>query len=434
MPDGSETRDESVDTRRTASAPVPGVVAVFSAGRPLLAAAPLEDGVRIVGRGDPLLGIEDRRVSREHARVELRGDAWVVRELGSRNGTRVDGFNVEGEVSTPGARVLRVGQTVLLLCRDVRPYRGAAVVSGEQVVGPTLRSVLDKVASAARASETLLVLGESGSGKEMAARAFHASGPSSKGPFIAVNCAAIPVNVAERLLFGAKKGAFSGADEDVDGYLQAADGGVLFLDEVGELDLEVQAKLLRTLETREVLALGANKPRKVSVRICAATHRDLRAAVTEGRFREDLYYRIAQPSVMLPPLRERPEDIAWLAARETARLGALALNADFVEACLLRPWPGNIRELLAELRRAAQEAFDARDPELRAERLGPMAGRPLEGPIQPTMEEPPGPTRRDVERALEKTGGNVAEAARKLGLHRTQLYRLMKRLGVLRPG
>ncbi|MFP2913649.1 sigma 54-interacting transcriptional regulator, partial [Pyxidicoccus sp. 3LFB2] len=204
---------------------------------------------------------------------------------------------------------------------------------------PHLGAVLERVAPAAAAGETLLITGESGTGKELAARAYHQSGPNARGRFVAVNCAAVPASVAERLLFGSRRGAYSGAEADTDGYLQAADKGVLFLDEVAELSPEVQAKLLRVLETREVMALGAFRAQPVDVRVCSATHKDLRAAASAGQFRADLYYRLAQAEVHLPPLRERLEDVPWLLAHALKGTPAPALHATYVEACLSRPGP-----------------------------------------------------------------------------------------------
>src|SRR6185436_2830275 len=190
----------------------------------------------------------------------------------------------------------------------------------------------------------------------------------------AVNCAAIPHTIAERLLFGARRGAYSGAEADAIGYVQEADGGTLFLDEIAELDAQVQAKLLRVLESREVLSLGASRPRKVDFALCSAASKDLRALVGSGGLREDLYFRIGRPAVMLPALRHRPEEIPALIARELARCSpALTAHVALVEQCLLRPWPGNVRELVAEIRVAAQAA--AKDGNrVTAHHLAPSAG------------------------------------------------------------
>jgi transcriptional regulator with PAS, ATPase and Fis domain len=262
---------------------------------------------------------------------------------------------------------------------------------------------------------------------------------------VAVNCAAIPQTIAERLLFGARKGAYSGAEADAQGYLQAADGGTLFLDEVVELDLAVQAKLLRALETKEVLSLGASKPKLVDILICSASNKDLRGLVAAGKLREDLYFRIGRPEVALPPLRQRPEEIALLIQRELQQVAPeLGLHLSLVEACLLRPWPGNIRELLVETRSAIQAALMQGSQRVEARHLSPSAGTAFGSgstPPPPSLEsrEPSNKEaasrarpleseeRTRIEEALRQNGGNVAATARALGMHRTQLRRLLER-------
>jgi transcriptional regulator with PAS, ATPase and Fis domain len=247
---------------------------------------------------------------------------------------------------------------------------------------------------------------------------------------VAVNCAAIPEGVAERLLFGAKKGAFSGATADAEGYFRAADRGTLFLDELAELDPAVQGKLLRVLETREVTPLGAAQGTRVEVRVVAATTADMRAAVAGGSFRRDLYFRIGKPEVELPPLRARREEIPWLVARGLAAVdAALAADGLLVEACLLRPWPGNVRELLGAVRRAAHAARGARRTVVQAGDLEASAGVSLGGgqPRGARSDEDAAPrrepTRAEVESALREARGNVTGAAKRLGLHRNQLRR-----------
>jgi transcriptional regulator with PAS, ATPase and Fis domain len=291
------------------------------------------------------------------------------------------------------------------------------------------------------AAGTLHITGETGSGKEIAARAFHEKGAGKNRPFVAVNCATIPEGVAERLLFGAKKGAYSGAATDSVGYVQEADGGTLFLDEIGELDLNVQAKLLRVLETREVMPLGASRPQAVDIRICSATHRDLREALGAGRFREDLFYRIGRPQLTLPPLRDRLEDIPFLLDRQIRSVDAsLEAHVSLVEACLLRSWPGNVREILAEARDAALLAARDGATVVSASHLASDAGHSYErgtntrddsgddsrpsGEPRPRSVMPPQET---IEAALAKCGGRVATAARELGLHRNQLRRWLEK-------
>jgi DNA-binding NtrC family response regulator len=441
----TETADDDSESVRHLrhGPPQPGLVAILCSGKPLLQVRRLARGEVVIGRQTKDgLTLPDERISREHARVRHEAGQWTIEDLASHNGTNLDGARVTGQVTTETGRVLRLGQTIVLLEPDVRRFDLLHRLDDpERVEGPDLRAAIDAVGRAARAGDHLLVTGESGTGKEHAARTFHARGPGAKGPFVDVNCAAIPEAIAERLVFGARKGAFSGAVADALGYVQSAHGGVLFLDEVGELDLEVQAKLLRVLETREVMPLGAASPKAVDVRVCAATNRDLRAAVAAGRFRADLYYRLAQHPVMLPPLRERPEEIPFLAALAISRVDpALKASAKLIEACVLRPWPGNVRELLTEIRRAAQSAKDAGATTVGGDSLSPLAGLEMTEAAPQRSGSSPGipamgdePMRETILGALKQHEGNVAAVARTLGLHRTQLYRLMKKLGV-EPG
>ena len=416
---------EITEVRARSPDPVPALLLVFSAGEALLAPIPMGGGTVELGRGAVRgIRIEDATMSRRHASVARGDKGWRLRDLGSRNGVIVDGQAVvDAEIAGP--RVMRLGESIFLFCDDARRFLDAAVERGARVMGPTLARVWEQIAAAARGGETLHVTGESGSGKELAARAFHAAGPRAAGPFVAVNCAAIPEGVAERLLFGARKGAFSGAHENAEGYVQAASGGTLFLDEVGELDLGVQAKLLRVLETREVLALGDAKPRRVELGLVSATHLELRAQVAERRFREDLYFRIGRPHVVIPPVRERLEEIPFFIERELAAVDRkLRADASFVELCLSRPWPGNVRELIAEVREAARAALAADATVVDARRLAAKAGASF-AVAEPAPRPPQGalPPRDVIEAALRREGGKIATAARALGIHRNQLRR-----------
>jgi transcriptional regulator with PAS, ATPase and Fis domain len=408
---------------------------VFSGNRAELQAIPLEDGALTIGRGRVGRAIvDDACMSRRHAEVALQGETWHIRDLGSRNGTAVDAVRLTGSVTTEDARFFRAGHSLFLLSRDVGRYDSVTFASEGLVVGPTLRETWNQIDAIAAAGDVLHVTGESGSGKEHAARRFHASGARPKGPFVPVNCASITAALAERLLFGAKRGAFSGADADVDGHVQAADGGTLFLDEIAELDPPVQSKLLRLVENREVLPLGGARARKVDLRICTATHGDLKTRVATGAFREDLYFRLGRPSVSLPPLRERAEDIPWLV--QTALEGGKPPHVSLVELALARPWPGNVRELLLEVREAARAASAEPCEAVEARHLAAGAGlRAAEGSDDvgaerksPGRSEPP--TKGEMLDALRAHAGNVAQTARALGVHRTQLRRWLDRDGV----
>lgn len=417
------TRDTAADTadpKKPSRPATAGVVVAFS-GAPRHMTLRLERIVRI-GRDEEigaLLG--DEKLSRHHAEIERRGDTVLVRDLGSKNGTFVNGERVEGTRTIGVPAIVRAGGMLAIVRPDVRSYEGRTVTTEHGVVlGCSSARALEQVARAAERGAPLLITGETGTGKEIAARHFHAKSPKPGGPFIALNCAAIPEGLAERLLFGTKRGAYSGAMGDVAGHVQSAEGGTLFLDEIGELDIAVQAKLLRVLETREVTPLGASAPRVVDVRFCCATHRDLRADIGEGRFRADLFYRLGEHEVALPALRDRQEEIPWLLAHALD----VPMHASFVEACLLRPWPGNVRELMREARRAQDRARADGETAVRADHLADLAGGASTRPSVASLGED------EVRRALDSASGNVSAAARALGLHRTQLVRTMKKLGL----
>ena len=375
---GSEDGTDSERGSRT------GVVAVFSGGAAVSLPFPVSNKPLVLGRSAAGTGIRlpDDRLSRNHATITVTAGGWEIRDDGSRNGTFVDGERIDGRVvlaSKP--RVIRLADTLLVPIADLKDVLADDLVprADGMVVSWTLRRALDAVGHAAISSASLFLRGESGAGKELAAREYHAKGPNAKGPFVAVNCATIPAGVAERLLFGAKRGAYTGATADAVGHLQAADGGVLFLDEVAELELTVQAKLLRALESKEVAPLGSSTPERIDVRVVAATHRDLRTAVAEKRFRADLYYRLAPPEVILPPLRARTEEIPRHVLAAILRVsGSLAPHVKLVESCMLRHWPGNVRELRNEIKHAAVRAHDEGADRVRLEHLSRDAGAELQ--------------------------------------------------------
>jgi DNA-binding NtrC family response regulator len=426
---------------------VPGLMRLFCGEQPLAQAVPIRAGALELGRGSAALGpVQDPRMSRRHARVEHDGRRFFVTDLGSQNGTFVDGEPLPAGAAREARRVIRMGDSLFVPGEDVGPLEKHGVQRVDGFVrGPALQRLLVEVARTAKLGFSLHIHGESGAGKEGVARAFHQQGPQGSGPFVAVNCAAIPQGLAERLLFGSKRGAYSGAD-DAEGYLQAAHGGTLFLDEVVELELAVQAKLLRVLETREVFPLGGAKAKKVDILVCSASNKDLRALVAAGKLREDLYFRIGRPQVSLPPLRQRPEEIPLLLQSAVQPLAeGLGLHVALLEACLLRPWPGNVRELLVEARSAAQAALMQGAQRIEARHLSPSAGTAFgpAGLAAPSLETrlPPreessrarplaDDERGKIEEALRQHGGNVAATARTLGMHRTQLRRVLERHGL----
>lgn len=449
----------------------PGLAVIFSGGSPQWRLIPIplaspagdDSGVGELELGRDTLGTEvgDGRISRRHALVRYHDGAFSATDLGSLNGTTVDGRRMAPRSECPIHRCLRLGDTLLIPVLDRKRFeRAGLTVSRGIVIGPRLSNLYARISRLAAVSTTLHITGESGAGKENAARAFHAASPAHGAPFVAVNCATIPESIAERLLFGAKRGAFSGVVADSDGYVQAAHRGTLFLDEVTELHATVQAKLLRVLEAREVLPVGSTRPQQVDIRICSASHRSLQSEVAAGRLREDLYYRIGRPSERVPSLRERPEEIPWLIHGELQKSApGLSAHVSLVEACVMRDWPGNVRELLVETRTAAQEAIAAAESRVKSEHLADAAGRLIASPASalvpdaatasaspsapPRQAEPPATTgspsgkggpgrlsRPELIATLLETGCNVSAAARQLGLHRTELRRQLEFHGI----
>jgi DNA-binding NtrC family response regulator len=311
-----------------------------------------------------------------------------------------------------------------------------SVSDDSAIVGasPGMMTVFKTVARAATSDATVLVLGESGTGKEMVARVLHARSERSRGPFVAINCAAIPENLLESELFGHEKGAFTGAIGRRIGRFERAHGGTLFLDEIGDMSMALQSKILRAIQEREVERVGGGSPVSIDVRIVAATNRDLSEAVAEGKFREDLYYRLAVVTLLLPPLRDRGHDLDLLAlhffahyAREHGR-PVRAVAEEVFNVLHQHPWPGNVRQL----RNATERAVVMADGEvllpnhLPADILRPPQAAESNG--APPAAEPPLVTleemeKRMIRRALRETGKNVTLAAERLGIHRNTLRR-----------
>ena len=312
-------------------------------------------------------------------------------------------------------------------------------------ISPAMREVHKRIGMAAASAQPVLLLGETGTGKEMVARALHRHSSRAGRPFVALNCAAIPKDLLESELFGHVRGAFTGATGDRPGCFRAADGGVLLLDEIGDMRLDVQAKMLRALQEGEITPLGSHRPVKVDVRVIAATHHDLAAAVREGRFREDLLYRLDVLTVHLPPLRERLADILPL-AEHFLRLAARAegaapkaLTADAAQQLLRHTWPGNVRELRNVMARShalsRHAVIGAADLELGPSRAKAADARPanelptgwLDAELPDVIEKV---ERLMIAHALAQANGNRAQAARRLGIHRQLLYRKLTAYGL----
>jgi len=338
-----------------AAVPAPARLRVRERGRERAVALPV-DGLTVGSSSDCGLVLDDGFVSARHLRIEARRGRWQVADLGSTNGTALGGVRVWRAELPPGLP-LAVGDCELVLeVGTPREGRPPGSYEGMFSLDAAMRQVFDLVDRVAASDAAVTILGETGTGKELVARALHARSPRRDGPFIPVNCAAIPESLMESELFGHEKGAFSGADRLRKGAFEEADQGTLFLDEVGELPLELQAKLLRALDLGEVKRVGASRPLQVTVRVLAATHRDLRAQVRARRFREDLFYRLCVVPLALPPLRQRQGDVRALAQRFLEAMAPRGLALRWSEEALARlegyDWPGNVRQLRNVVQRA----------------------------------------------------------------------------------
>ncbi|AEJ60983.1 PAS modulated sigma54 specific transcriptional regulator, Fis family [Spirochaeta thermophila DSM 6578] len=324
-----------------------------------------------------------------------------------------------------------------------RPVRGGgadgADPAGDDLLArsPAMKPVLELLPEVARTEAVVLITGETGTGKEVVARAIHRMSQRKDGPFVPVHCAGLPESLLEAELFGYKKGAFTGADRDKPGRFSLARGGTLFLDEIGELPLHLQVKLLRVLQDRAYEPVGGVRPEKLDARIIAATNRNLEEEVKAGRFRDDLYYRLNVVRIHLPPLRDRKEDVLLLAETFLARFnrayerGIRGFSPEVVDVFLLYSWPGNVRELQHVVERAVivcHEEF-IQVGHL-PEELVREAGGAEETAYGGLRTEQERVERRRILEALAASGGSVKEAARLLGVHRSTLYRKMQRLGI----
>ncbi|KYF56401.1 hypothetical protein BE08_35240 [Sorangium cellulosum] len=353
----------------------------------------------------------------------------------------LDFLTALGHLSAAALESARRYRRMEALVETVAPGGPASELVGESEPMRRLKAQIQKYGAS---SANVLIQGESGTGKELVARTLHSVSPRAAGPFVTLNCAAIPEALVESELFGHEKGAFTGAAGKKRGKFVLADGGTLFLDEIGDLDLVAQAKVLRALQEGEIQPLGAEKALRVSVRVVSATHKDLAEEIANRRFREDLYYRLNVVELMAPPLRERGEDIELL-ARSLLRAAAASMGKremDFTPAALaaLRayPWPGNVRELRNEMERAA---IDAELPIVDEHNLSSRIrkGRPT------TLTAPAAPEgaslaerfaaldrteRQLIEEALKAARGNLSEAARQLGITRIMIKRRIDRFGL----
>jgi two-component system response regulator GlrR len=393
---------------------------------------------------DATLKLTDNTVSGYHVELESQAGAVVLRDLGSTNGTHVGAIALrEGVIR--GATEIVVGRTQLRVVFE--GARTTVTVPASQSFGALLggsQAMCRVYATLQRAAPTtvpVLVLGDSGTGKELAARAVHSASPRASQPLEVVDCGGLPPTLVESELFGHERGAFTGATHDKEGAFERADGGTIFLDELGELPLEVQPKLLRVLGEGEVRRVGAKKTRKVDVRVVAATNRDLRSEVNAGRFRADLYYRLAVITVKMPPLRERLDDLPLIVPRLIERIcrerGVTApVQADpaLLPKLAEHSWPGNVRELRNYLEQyvilQVAPPFESEgggmvgDEAALTEGLLGLQLRAAKTELVDRFE------RQYLAKLLTETGGNVSEVARRAGVDRKTVFRTMRRIGM----
>jgi transcriptional regulator with GAF, ATPase, and Fis domain len=400
----------------------------------------LRTGTCVIGSAPTCdIAISEATVSRTHVELGLVPEGVSVSDLGSRNGTFYQGQRVEKMVLALGGRI-RVGAATVVIEADADSLAEAeyddTVYRGMVGASRAMRRLFAMLHRLEGSLATVLVEGESGVGKELVARALHEGSSATAGPLVAVNCAAIPREVVASELFGHRRGAFTGAIDSRKGAFESADKGTLFLDEIGELPLEVQPVLLRALELGEIRALGDDEPRRVRVRLVAATNRDLDAEVAAGKFRQDLFYRLAVVRLRVPPLRERPEDIEPLARRFAAIVGLSDLPDEVLRELGSRSWPGNARELLNAVQ--AYAAVGVLPAAVRARNAAASSGfRDIIDVRRPYADQKDDVIDRFTTAYLQEllafTGGNQSEAARLSGINRGYLGRLLVRHG-LRTG
>src|SRR5262252_803533 len=404
--------------------------------------------VRVGKAPDNDLVLPDDTVSRHYCELERRGECVFVKDLGSTNGARIAGSKITEALAPPGS-ILRFGEVEVVVratpqkvdvLPSVEPKFGPAI--GESLAMRTVFGMLERIAPT---DGTVLLEGETGTGKDVLARAIHLASPRAKLPLVVVDCGAISYSLIESELFGHERGAFTGAVAARRGAFENAEGGTLFLDEVGELPLDVQPKLLRVLESREFRRVGGNKTQRADVRVVAATKRDLKREVERGKFREDLYFRLAVVPVTVPPLRTRREDIRGLvrlfleqSSQNDPSLGPLSMSDDAISALAAHDWPGNVRELRNVLERAIYLARAAGETEVKLVTLpGPVdrsseiytfqpgrSYRETRNRFESEFE------RRYVKWLLARHTGNISAAARDAQMDRKYLYDLAKKHGM----
>ena len=420
--------------------------------------------IRIGARRGNDVQLTDSKVSGLHCEIRLDDRGYRLRDLDSTNGTYVSGLRINDVYIQPGTQIALggtrikfepLGETVEIELADTDRF-GSMI--GRSV---KMRELFARLGKLARTDTTVLVTGETGAGKELVAEALHDYSPRAKGAFVVLDCGSIPPNLIESELFGHERGAFTGATSSYAGAFERAHGGTVFLDEIGELPLAMQPKLLRVLERKEVRRVGGSKTLEVDIRVVAATNRDLGVEVNRGRFREDLYYRLAVARVHVPPLRDRKDDLPLLIEHILANTPggeAAQIAQETIDLMTKHDWPGNVRELRNVIERAVllSETPETQDALRRTPAAAP---RP-----EPSVSVTPSQTataadgmmtvpvdvtipfknakqnvisefeRRYISRLLAQHDGNISAAARAAGIDRMSIHKMLHRLGLANPG
>jgi DNA-binding NtrC family response regulator len=420
--------------------------------------------IRIGARRGNDVQLTDSKVSGLHAEIRLDDRGYRLRDLDSTNGTYVSSLRVNDVYIQPGAQIAMggtrfkfepLGESVEIELADTDRF-GSMI--GRSI---KMRELFARLEKLAKTDTTVLVTGETGAGKELVAEALHDYSPREKGPFVVLDCGSIPPNLIESELFGHERGAFTGATNNYAGAFERAHGGTVFLDEIGELPLAMQPKLLRVLERKEVRRVGGTQTIEVNVRIVAATNRDLGVEVNRGRFREDLYYRLAVARVHVPPLRERKDDLPLLIEHILATTPGgetSSIAQETIDLMMKHDWPGNVRELRNVIERAVLLAESPEHED--ALRRAPLPDKRSEPSITVTPSHTATSTdatmtvpvdvgmpfklakqnvisefeRRYISRLLAQHDGNISAAARAAGIDRMSIHKMLHRLGLANPG
>jgi len=415
------------------------VVAGVDAGKVIELAQP----TIMIGRAGADVVLNDPKVSGLHCELRLQADGYRIRDLGSTNGTHVKGVRIVDGFIAPGSTI-QIGKSAITfdpLDDAVSvPLWHESRLHGLIGGSASMRHLFDLINRFAQSDATVLIQGETGAGKEGVADAIHQCSPRREGPFVVLDCSAIPESLFEDQIFGHEHGAFTGAGKATIGVFEAAHGGTLFLDEIGELPLDVQSKLLRAVETRKIRRIGSTKVIACDVRIIAATNRDLAAEVNRGTFRSDLFYRLSVAKLAVPALRERRDDLPLLVEHFLRQLHSTHIDPrlpdDFMARAQRHTWPGNVRELRNAVERAVLlPNHPTGGLEAPPKKEGSFGDIDIDIPFKTAKQQLVDEfDRRYLQALLEAHDNNISAAARAAGIERMSIYKMIRRLGLEEEG